>query len=261
MRCLIPCMLALFLLAPTCGYAQLAQKISGTPYGEAVQSTMTQYALSQAMPIAKSLVGKKIVIVGTAQKLAILTKTPVWFWLTEGTVKCPIVNKLTTALPPDFIGKKVGVLGSFAINSLSNEMSFLATGITIVASSNTSEMESATKQPEMQTATKVTVYGAPIPSTAKVMTLATALPVVKQILGQMIVVTGAVSSGTAMVPAGVTPPWITLVDGTAKVPVRKKISVVVPALTGGQKISLYGTFGQNPTTSALEFTAISLRIP
>ncbi len=252
MRGLTLGMLALFFLASTCGYAQLTKPISGTPYGEAVQSTATQYALSQAMPIAKSLVGKKIVIVGMAQKLAILTKIPVWFWLTEGTAKCPIVNKMTATVPTGYLGQKVGVLGSFAINSLSNEMSFLATGITIVAS---------TSSTEMQTATKTAVYGTPIPATAKVMTLANALPVIKQILGQMIVVTGAVSSGTAMVPAGTTPPWITLVDGTAKVPVRKKIAAVVPALTGGQRIALYGTFILNATTKAVEFAAVSLRIP
>lgn len=261
MRGLTLGMLALFFLASTCGYAQLTKPISGTPYGEAVQSTATQYALSQAMPIAKSLVGKKIVIVGMAQKLAILTKIPVWFWLTEGTAKCPIVNKMTATVPTGYLGQKVGVLGSFAINSLSNEMSFLATGITIVASTSSTGTQTATKSPEMQTATKTAVYGTPIPATAKVMTLANALPVIKQILGQMIVVTGAVSSGTAMVPAGTTPPWITLVDGTAKVPVRKKIAAVVPALTGGQRIALYGTFILNATTKAVEFAAVSLRIP
>lgn len=174
MRCLIPCMLALFLLAPTCGYAQLAQKISGTPYGEPVQSTVTQYALSQAMPIAKSLVGKKIVIVGTAQKLAILTKTPVWFWLVEGTVKCPIVNKVSATVPVGYIGQQAGVLGSFVINTMTNALDFHATGLTLVKSSSRGEMEAAPK---------VTVFGEPIPATAKVMTLATALPVVKQILG------------------------------------------------------------------------------
>lgn len=66
---------------------------------------------------------------------------------------------------------------------------------------------------------------------------------------------------TAVSSAGTTPPWITLVDGTSKVPVMKKIAVAVPNLTGGQKIALYGMFVMTTTTPALQFVAYSLRIP
>jgi hypothetical protein len=241
-------MLALFFLSSTCSFAQLSKPLSGTPYGESLQSSTTSYALSQAMPMAKTLLGKKIVIVGMAANVTVVSKTPVWFMLTDGTAKCAIVNKLTTPVPSGFIGKKVGVLGTFAINSITNEMQFLATGLT-VASSTESETGN-------QISSTGAVYGEPIPSTARTMTLTEAMQMAKSLVGSKIVVTGAASTNIASANTGA---WFYLADGTVKVAVIKKITATVPAIPNGQKMALYGGFVQNPSTSAMEFHAVSLR--
>lgn len=247
MKSLFPCMLALFLLASTCGYAQVP--ISGTPIGEKISTTVKTYTLTAALPIAKQLIGQKIAITGTATAVTIASKTPVWFILVDGTAKVSVVNKIGAVATANPIGQKVAVLGNFAVNSITQALEFLATGVTILSDESTTNQD-ITKAP--------VVYGEAIPATAKVMTLSTAMPMAKSLIGTKIVVTGSVANiASANTPGA----WFWLGDGSVNVAVIKKISVSVPNPAGGQKVSLYGGFAQNPTTSTIQFHAVSLRIP
>jgi hypothetical protein len=240
MKCIFPCVLAMFIIASTCGYAQ--EPISGTSYGEKTSTTLKTYTLSTAYPLAKSLLGQKIIVTGTANSVTTVSKTPVWFVLVDGMTKVSVVNKMAVTTTVNPIGQKVAVVGSFAVNSITNVMEFLATGITIASE----EMTKAS-----------VVYGEPIPSTAKVMTLATAMPMAKSLAGQKIVVTGTAST---LVVSLKDPSWFTLTDGTTKVPVINKITVSVVKPANGTKLSLYGSFVLS-STGSISFYATSLRIP
>lgn len=247
MKGLFTCMLALLFIASTCGYAQVP--IGGTPIGEKISTTVKTYTLTAALPLAKTLVGQKIVVTGTATALTVASKTPVWFILVDGTAKVSVVNKIGAVATANPIGQKVAVLGTFAVNSITQAMEFLATGVTIL-NTDTPTNQEITKAP--------VVYGEAIPATAKVLALSTALPMAKTLIGTKLVVTGTVANvATANTPNA----WFWLGDGGVNVAIIKKISVSVPNPAGGQKVSLYGGFVQNPTTSAMEFHAVSLRIP
>ena len=246
MKGLFTCMLALFFIASTCGYAQVP--IGGTPIGEKISTTVKSYTLTAALPLAKSLIGQKIVVTGNATAPMVASKTPVWFILVDGTAKVSVVNKIGSAPTTNPIGQKVAVLGSFAVNSITQAIEFLATGVT-VGITNEAEQQSISSN--------VKVFGEPIPATAKVIPLATALPMAKSIVGQKIVVTGSASTLAVSLKD---PSWFTLVDGTAKVPVVEKIAVSVVKPANGTKLSLYGTFVLS-STGAMQFHAVSLRIP
>lgn len=254
MKVLITCMLALFFLATTCGYAQVP--ISGTPIGEKISTTVKTYTLSAALPLAKSLVGQKIVVTGNATAVTIASKTPVWFILVDGMAKVSVVNKIGAVTTANPIGQKVAVIGSFAVNSITQAMEFLATGVTIISSTDTDQpITSGGTDTDQQISSSGTVIGEAVPSTAKVMTLSTALPMAKTLLGQKFVVTGTAS--TLAVSLKVTS-WITLVDGTAKVPVIQKIAASVVKPANGAPVKLYGFFEYNNTISAMQFVAVSL---
>jgi hypothetical protein len=112
-------MSASFFLSSTCSFAQLSKPLSGTPYGKSLQSTITSYALSQAMPMAKSLIGTKIVVTGAAATTTASSNTGSWFLLTDGTVKVPVIKKITATVPAIANGQKLGLyFGYFYTESL-----------------------------------------------------------------------------------------------------------------------------------------------
>lgn len=92
-------------------------------------SGIKTYTVTQAYPIAKSLLNQNIALTGTYGK-EIKMPVGIWFYLTEGVNKISIVKNLSAAVPTNLAGKQVKVYGMFTYNSL-KQFVFSATGLTI----------------------------------------------------------------------------------------------------------------------------------
>ncbi len=100
------------------------------------------------------------------------------------------------------------------------------------------------------------VYGAPVPSDAKLYTLREAFPLAKNMLGQKILLQGQVGK-----LVNTRPHWINMVDGMARVEIQTFITSL-PGVRETQTVQCYGAFEMQkvPLGLKLVFTAVSIRI-
>lgn len=126
--------LALLLFAATGMLAQDPMSNQNS-YGNVPDANSTEasgiktYTVTQAYPIAKSLLNQNIALTGTFGK-EIKMPVGIWFYLTEGTNRFSIVKNFSTAVATNLAGKQVKVYGMFTYNAL-KQFVFSATGLTI----------------------------------------------------------------------------------------------------------------------------------
>jgi hypothetical protein len=126
--------LALFLIAAAGVFAQEtsteAQNIGSVPTSSTEAASIKTYTVTQAYPIAKTLLNQKIALTGTVGK-EIKMPIGIWFYLTEGVNKFSVVKNFSTAVTTALAGKKVKVYGMFTYNA-QKQFVFSATGLTVL---------------------------------------------------------------------------------------------------------------------------------
>lgn len=126
--------LALLLFAATGMLAQdpmsNQDSYGNVPTTNSIEASGTKtYSVSQAYPIAKTLINQNIALTGTFGK-EIKMPIGIWFYLTEGVNKISVVKNFSTTVPTTLAGKQVKVYGMFTYNPL-KQFVFSATGLTI----------------------------------------------------------------------------------------------------------------------------------
>lgn len=128
----------LLLFAATDMFAQettSSQNYGTVPSTATAESAVKTLKLSEAYPLANTLLNQNIALSGTANR-TLNMPVGIWIFLVDGSSKIVVVKKFSTLVPTTVNGKQVKLFGMFTLND-QKQLVFSATGIKVLTVTTT----------------------------------------------------------------------------------------------------------------------------